>query len=143
MYQPNGGHGHSMFPQDVDRNATLDLEAVIFDADTLICKAGEPSYCAYLIKEGKAEVFRQVGPRRVVIARLGPGEMFGEMSMIEDRPYRRNVRAVTEVEAHVIFRDDFQYHVNMADPFILFVMKTLARRLRRTTQVAYGGSDVV
>src|SRR5919205_3867155 len=36
----------------------------------------------YLIVDGQAEAWTQAGDRRVVLARLGPGQMFGELALL-------------------------------------------------------------
>jgi hypothetical protein len=69
-----------------------------FPAGTVIFRAGSASACAYRIRKGTVEL---VGPNDATPARLvelGPGDVFGEMSLIEERPHSLTARAVTAVE---------------------------------------------
>lgn len=42
-----------------------------------------------------------------VLARLGPGEYFGEMALLSNAPRNATVRAATELHTLTIHRDDF------------------------------------
>ena len=59
----------------------------------------------YLIGNGEAEVFREVpGGEDVALARLKPGEFFGEMGIMGNTPRSATVRAATELETLSIHR---------------------------------------
>jgi CRP-like cAMP-binding protein len=101
-----------------------------FPAGTVIFRAGGASACAYRIVKGTVEL---VGPDDSASARLvelGPGEVFGEMSLIEERPHSLTARAVTAVELSSLTAEEFE-ELLTSDPATFRVyLKKLFERLR-------------
>ena len=52
----------------------------------------------YIILAGKVEVFRQNEGQEISVATLGPGEYFGEMSLLQGVQHTASVRALTPVD---------------------------------------------
>src|SRR5262245_46652023 len=77
-----------------------------FAAGTTIFRAGDPGACAYLIREGTVELLR--GDAATPLTVLGPGEVFGEMSLIEERAHALTARAQSPVKAHALTREQFE-----------------------------------
>lgn len=73
-----------------------------FSEGAIICMEGEVGHTAYLLLQGKAEVL--LGSFRAEqksVALLSPGVVFGEMSLLEDKPRSASV-VVTSKEATVL-----------------------------------------
>jgi CRP-like cAMP-binding protein len=51
-------------------------------AGTEVVRHGQPSSGAYVVLRGQVRVSKHDGEREVELARLGPGELFGEMSLL-------------------------------------------------------------
>ena len=62
-------------------------------AGEILIREGQPGESLFLIRKGKVVVTRSIGPRRVVLADLGPGAVFGEMSLIDNFPTSASVTA--------------------------------------------------
>jgi CRP/FNR family transcriptional regulator len=63
---------------------------------------GDPARWLYLVKAGRVKIVRQSrGGRDVVLEMLGPGEIFGGVAVIEQRPYPASAQAV---EASTVLR---------------------------------------
>jgi putative ABC transport system ATP-binding protein len=75
-----------------------------FAAGETIIREGDPGEEFFLISEGEVDVVR--ADREV--ARLGPGDFFGEVALISGEPRNATVVAVDEVDAYVLGKDDFQ-----------------------------------
>ncbi|MEL7368766.1 MAG: serine/threonine-protein kinase [Myxococcota bacterium] len=78
-------------------------ERFIFEShapDTTIIREGEPSDAFYAIKSGQVLVSVGVDAGRVVLAELGPGEIFGEIAAIEGT--RRNATVITKSECELL-----------------------------------------
>jgi hypothetical protein len=72
----------------------------------VIITAGAYTSDAYLIRPGFVEVYR-AGPPEQRLSVLGPGDIFGEMSLITERPRSASVRALEDVQAQVFDRATF------------------------------------
>jgi hypothetical protein len=79
-----------------------------FKAGDVVFRQGDFPDRLYLIGKGEAEVTRDVrGAEPVVLARMGPGEFFGEIGIIGNSPRTATVRAATDLETLSIHRDYF------------------------------------
>jgi len=91
----------------------------------------------YLVKVGTARVYKGEGDTGESIATIGSGELFGEMSLIEDALTSANVVADTDIELIVVHRSDFENLLEQNDRLALKIYKSfcfvLSERLRRTT----------
>ena len=63
-----------------------------YDAGATIVKAGAGGHGLYIIKEGTVEVIRD-GQR---VASMGPGQFFGEISVLDGGPRTADVRAQSD-----------------------------------------------
>ena len=62
----------------------------------------------YVINKGEVDVIREDAEKKErILARLGPGEYFGEMALLSSAPRNATIRAATDVEALTIHRDEF------------------------------------
>jgi CRP-like cAMP-binding protein len=105
--------------------------------DTVIYREGEPSPEVYLIQAGEVEVLRHADGRTIRLARLGAGQIFGEMGVIRDKPRSTTVRAVSEVKLLALPRDKFLETFSTANPMALKVLRSLCERLRNAdSQIA-------
>ncbi|HEY7328843.1 MAG TPA: cyclic nucleotide-binding domain-containing protein [Gemmataceae bacterium] len=101
-----------------------------FSAGAVIFKAGDPSTAAYRIRSGTVELLRDgsgSGPR---LAQLGPGEVFGEMSLIEERPHSLTARAVSAVQLSSLTRAEFEDLLTSDPATFRIYLATLFERLR-------------
>ena len=101
-----------------------------YQAGEVIVQENDFGETAYIIGEGRVEVSKELGGRKVHLAYLGPGETFGEMSMIDEKPRSATVTAVSEIVVSEIRRDDF-FNSFQTDPKVaLALLKVLFERLR-------------
>jgi len=110
---------------------TRNLERVSFAAGDVIVNRGDDGSSMYVIIEGQVDV----GYDENHSVRLGEGESFGEMSIIDKRPRSATVTAVTEVTLAPINKGTFIVLVQDTPDFALEVMRSLSDRLRRANQL--------
>jgi CRP/FNR family transcriptional regulator, cyclic AMP receptor protein len=96
-------------------------------AGTMLARAGEPGNEFFLIVDGSARV--DVSPRKR--SRLGPGDYFGEMSLLDGGPRSASVVAETPVRLLVIKRRDFTTLLREAPALTHSILTTLSKRLRQ------------
>lgn len=102
----------------------------------IICTEGEPSDAMYVIETGQVKVVSDVATERIVLAYLGPGSHFGEMSLLTSEP--RSAGVIVSIDAELLKLDKEDFDALLRDhPAIAVTMsRVLAQRLRQTdTQV--------
>jgi CRP-like cAMP-binding protein len=101
-----------------------------YEAGEVIVQENDFGETAYLIEQGQVEVSKELDGQTVHLAYLGAGEIFGEMSMIDEKPRSATVTAVTETVVSELRRDDF-FNSFQTDPKVaLALLKVLFERLR-------------
>jgi len=99
----------------------------------ILFEEGDAGDHAYLIKEGEVEIVRRVGNTEHVLARLGRGEIFGEMSLIDDQPRMATVRVAADAELAVITRENVEarlQRVAQSDMVIRRLIDVFVTRIR-------------
>ena len=81
--------------------------AVPFAAGHVFFKPGDPAEVAYLIQSGQVEIVGGMSGQ-APLATLGPGRVFGEMALVEERPHSATARAVTAGSAARMSRTEFE-----------------------------------
>ncbi|HZW85323.1 MAG TPA: cyclic nucleotide-binding domain-containing protein [Nitrososphaerales archaeon] len=80
----------------------------------------------YLVLDGKAEVRK--GSK--VLASLGPGQFFGEMSLIDESPRSADVVAVSPTKCWALTAWAFNATVKTNPEVALMMLKEMVKRLR-------------
>jgi CRP-like cAMP-binding protein len=75
-----------------------------FPAGAVVFEEGDPGSRMYVIHSGEVRIVKRVGAREVELARLGPGEAFGEMALLERQP--RSATAVVDRPARLLEIDE-------------------------------------
>jgi tRNA A-37 threonylcarbamoyl transferase component Bud32 len=77
-----------------------------FPAGSCIVRQGESGGDAYVITRGRCEAYKITGGERRTLREMGPGAIFGELSLVSSLPRSACVDAVTEVTVLVLTRDN-------------------------------------
>jgi CRP-like cAMP-binding protein len=116
------------------------------EANETIINEGEKSGCVYLLLEGGARVVGNVslGGERVLhpgFRDLKVGEVFGELSLLDDEPHSTSVMALEKCVVAVIKNDLLISYLeeNPVDGYRVFkvLATTLVDRLRKTNKKAF------
>lgn len=96
-----------------------------------IVSEGEPSQSMYILLAGRAKVQRSDSEgKEVILAVLGSGEYFGEMSLIDDSPRSASVITLESCEFIAVSKDAFKAMLAQSPDMAMSVMRGLVRRLR-------------
>ncbi|HYR95095.1 MAG TPA: protein kinase [Candidatus Binatus sp.] len=87
------------------------FQTVTFPRGTLILREGERGEVAYIITEGRCEIYRVAGGAKVPLRRVGPGEVFGEVGLVTPSPRTATVEATTDVTALLVTRSALEQEV--------------------------------
>jgi len=106
----------------IERNF-MSNEFVFWDGDT-------PDWF-YIIAQGQVKVLKHSSSgREFIIAFFGPGEMFGEVAVFENKPYPASAQTVAETRVLGIKREDFLSFLASHPQVALKIIGVLGGRLR-------------
>jgi CRP-like cAMP-binding protein len=96
---------------------------------TLLVREGRPGDEFFVLVDGTVDVYKQ----DKLVATLGSGDFFGEISLINNSPRTATVRSTTPVHALVVSRRDFSGLLATSQQVQLKILKALADRLAPDT----------
>lgn len=101
-----------------------------------IFREGNPGDGVYFVKDGLVEISSIVGGgNRHVFSRLGPGEIFGEMAVIEQRPRSATATAVGDAEVYFIPRGEMLSLIERSPILSFNLLQQISHRLREFNQL--------
>ncbi|MCC5886156.1 MAG: cyclic nucleotide-binding domain-containing protein [Gammaproteobacteria bacterium] len=88
------------------------FEETLIDAGEAVIRQGDPGDYFYVVKSGRCKVTRRVAregeTKEVMLAELGPGDMFGEDALIGDAPRNATITMITNGALMRLGKPDFQ-----------------------------------
>ena len=134
----------SLVPEDQRPSLLSRFHPLHADSGQAIVRQGDRAGGLYLIVLGAVEVVRKVGERRaVVLATLGEGAYFGEMSLLSGEMASASVVAAGPCELAVLPPRDF-YDLVAQNPGLWTTMRTVAEARRlANAQIMAGHTGVV
>lgn len=112
------------------------METVRLAKGATLFSEGDPGEHLYVIVEGKLKLGTSSGDgRENLLSILGPGEMFGELSLFDPGPRTSTATAVTDVRLLSLGHDQVIPWVTRHPQVALHLLARLAQRLRRTNEV--------
>lgn len=108
-----------------------------FSRSATIFSRGDAGSCLFAIADGEVKItVSTVGGHDAVFNRLGKGDIFGEVALLDGRPRTADAVAVTDCDLFVIDRRDFMPLLREEPEIAIRLMELLCERLRRTTDQA-------
>jgi CRP-like cAMP-binding protein len=105
-----------------------------FQDGQIIFKEGSNGDWIYVVEEGEVEISKNVGGQNMVIETLKESDVFGEIAYIDKTPRSATATAKGTTVVGIIDRDFFDAEFNKISADFQKVLKTVAFRLRKTTQ---------
>lgn len=96
-----------------------------------VFREGDPGDAAFIVETGTIAISKEIDGERVELARLGMGELFGEMAIIDGSPRMADATAAEESVVVRIPADQFAAKLARGDPFVRALMKILVNNLRQ------------
>jgi CRP-like cAMP-binding protein len=130
----------------LDRRQRLDLvrrfSAHDFVAGTPLIQEGEAGRGLYVVLNGQVDVSKVDGNEKVLLATLGPGEVFGEISLLHDQPTSASVTGASNGTVLFLAREYFQRLITAVDEIRAYVENLGDERLM-DTQILLGAGPPV
>ncbi|MFZ5468004.1 MAG: Crp/Fnr family transcriptional regulator [Myxococcota bacterium] len=121
-----------------------------FPKGAQVCRQGEPGRSMYVVRAGEVVVCRESASGAMVrVTRLGPGELFGEMTLIDVQPRSATILveeparlySLTNRDLYALYQEDVTGYVMVLQN----ICRELSRRLRRAdsriTEMADSAKD--
>jgi CRP-like cAMP-binding protein len=113
--------------RDLRRIAEL-AEEVWYPPGKLVIEEGKAPLAFYVIMDGHARVVR--GPRRKLLRRLGPGDYFGELSLIDNHPRSASIVSDTTLDTIRLKRSAFRTMLRSEPDVALRIMEGMTSLIR-------------
>jgi CRP-like cAMP-binding protein len=97
-----------------------------FQPGQIIVTQGTPGQAFYLILGGRVEIVRG----NTSLGAFGPGDFFGEMSLLDQAPRSATIRAIDETQCLMLSGWDFKSLLERQPSIAIKLLEVLSRRLR-------------
>lgn len=106
-----------------------------FRAGETIFYQGDPGHMLYLVESGQVRIFVNGldGHETSVVLHGRPGEIFGELAIIDGLPRSASAVAVMDTVVHTLSRDRFRAYMRRWPQLALNFMQTLTKKVRYNT----------
>lgn len=101
-----------------------------FHPGELIFAEGDPPIAAYLILSGEIEIQFDSAAGAYGLARLGPGELFGDMALVSEQPRSATARAVAATTVEVLDESGFEQRILQDPARLREYLRTCVERVR-------------
>ena len=95
-----------------------------------IMRQGDTGVGAFIVRSGKVEVLQERDGKEVMLATLGPGDVVGEMALLDEFPRSASVRAKEPTTALGIQRWHFRGILQSHPQLAVALLPILSRRIR-------------
>ncbi|HZP97794.1 MAG TPA: cyclic nucleotide-binding domain-containing protein [Candidatus Limnocylindria bacterium] len=95
-----------------------------------IVHQGDTGVGAFIIRSGKVEIVQEKDGHETKLTTLGPGDVFGEMALLDEFPRSASVRAVEPTTVLGIQRWHFKGILESHPQLALALLPILTRRIR-------------
>lgn len=101
-----------------------------FESGSVIVEEGTTGLGLFALISGAAEISKRTDEGQVVLATIGPGDILGEMALVDDNPRSATAVAMETTDALLITRSSFQSLVSKDPEIAWCIVPTLAERIR-------------
>ena len=106
-----------------------------FDRGEMIFRQGDPGVHLYLVESGRIKITTLAADgREAFVAIIGPGQVFGELSLFESQQRTADARAMETTTVHALAHDDFRPYVGAHPEVAWELLKVLVGMVRRQDQ---------
>jgi CRP-like cAMP-binding protein len=106
-----------------------------FEAGAVVFKEGDEGTTCYIVRSGRTRAIREhPDGRSITLAHFGPGDIFGEMAMLDGERRSATIEATEDTETIAILSTDMQRLLREHPDISVKLIAALGRRLRDTNE---------
>src|SRR5579863_1838617 len=112
------------------------IDLLRYSAGQAVFNYGDPGDALYIVRSGEVEIYvRNDQGEKIALETSQPGDIFGEISLLDSGPRTAWVAALGSVELLRLDRAHFEAYVRQYPPAALNLLSVAARRLRHSDEV--------
>lgn len=81
---------------------------LVWPEGSYVFRKGSPADALYIVLAGAVRIYDEIDDAEIEIARTGPGEYFGEISLLMETTHTKNVQAIEDTELLVLSKESFR-----------------------------------
>jgi len=125
-----------LLSEDERNLLATELDLVRYGAGEIVFVTGDPGDSMYVIRTGEVEVFfKDDTGAKVPLETLGPGDFFGELSLLDSGPRTASAVVTRAVEALRVDRRDLDQLLKLQPGSALELLTAMGRRMRVTAEL--------
>ncbi|MCA9624053.1 MAG: Crp/Fnr family transcriptional regulator [Myxococcales bacterium] len=106
-----------------------------YRAREVVLRKGDPALQIYLIVRGRLKAITAGGEgRQAALSIMGPGEVFGEVAVLDGEPRSATITALEPCELLILHRNELFHFLERNPTAAIKLLAVLARRLRRLSE---------
>lgn len=106
------------------------IQTVTYPKGQVLFRQGDRGGSAYIVNAGAVGMYREADDRKIPLATVRKGELFGEMAVIDDSPRLATAFTLEESSLTVISIAALSDKIKKSDPFIKALLTMLMQNLR-------------
>jgi len=112
------------------------IDLLRFSAGQAVFNYGDPGHAMYIVRSGEVEIYvKNDQGEKIVLETSQPGDIFGELSLLDGGTRTAWVVALNDVELLRLDREHFEDYVRQCTPAALNLLSVAARRLRKSDEM--------
>ncbi|HBD95917.1 MAG: cAMP-binding protein [Spirochaetes bacterium GWF1_31_7] len=100
----------------------------VYPDNTIICCEHEPGNELYILQKGKVKITKMIDNKEVLLAVLKEGDIFGEMSLLENKPRSASAIAYEETMLMAVNKENFKNMISTQPQLVTKLISLLADR---------------
>lgn len=98
-----------------------------YKAGEIVFNEQELGKALFMVMSGEVEIVKKISPtEEKLVAKLGPGDFFGEMALLEEKPRSAMVRVASDSEIYIIYKVNFDSLIEKNPQIGLKIIKNLS-----------------
>lgn len=111
------------------------MEKLAVAAGAVLFRQGEPGDAAYILEKGKVMIYQQVESQRVELDTIRPGEIFGEMAVIDSSERMATAVAATDCSVTRVPQAIFNRKLEATDKFVRALVNMFIKNIRTSHRI--------
>lgn len=103
-----------------------------YEPDQVIVAEGQTGLGLYCIQSGRVRVTKHASGREIILREMGPGETFGEISLLDDKPRSATVTALGPTTAVLLDKSQFLAEIKVFPEITLAILPVIVEWLRES-----------